>query len=67
LAEVAALQYPRIQTMIVRPNKLLTEMTNTPMGRQNAEPPWKVASKLVDRLRGPAQSGLTLLEFPEPA
>jgi NAD(P)-dependent dehydrogenase (short-subunit alcohol dehydrogenase family) len=67
LAEVAALQYPRVQTMIVRPNKLLTEMTNTPMGRQNAEPPSRVASKLVDHLRGPAQPGLTLLEFPEPA
>jgi hypothetical protein len=53
--------------MIVRPNKLLTEMINTPMGRKNAESPWKVASKLVDHLRGPAQPGITLLEFPEPA
>ena len=65
LAEVAALQYPRVQTIIVRPNKLLTEMTNTPMGRQNAEPPGKVAAKLVDHLRGQLQPGLSVLEFPE--
>jgi NAD(P)-dependent dehydrogenase (short-subunit alcohol dehydrogenase family) len=67
LAEVTALQYPRVQTMIVRPNKLLTEMTNTPMGRNNAEPPGNVASKLVDHLREPFQPGLTVLEFPEPS
>ena len=67
LAEVAALQYPRVPTLIVRPNKLLTEMTNTPMGRRNAEPPSRVASKLVDHLREPIRLGVTLLEFKEPS
>ncbi len=67
LAEVAALQYPRVQTVIVRPNKLLTEMTNTPMGRKNAEPPSRLASKLVGYLREPVQPGVTVLEFPEPS
>lgn len=65
LAEVAALQYPRVPTVIVRPNKLLTEMTNTPLGRKNAEPPGRVASRVVDHLRESSQRGVTLIEFPE--
>jgi NAD(P)-dependent dehydrogenase (short-subunit alcohol dehydrogenase family) len=63
LAEVASLQFPHVQTTIVRPIKLLTEMTNTPMGRKNAEPPSKAASQLVDYLREPIRHGLTILEF----
>ena len=65
LAEVAALQYPRVQVMIIRPNKLLTEMVNTPMGRRNGQPPSRVASRLVDELREPIK-GTTLLEFEDP-
>src|SRR5262249_457730 len=39
LAQVASLQYPRVRTLIVRPPKLLTALTNTPMGRLDAASP----------------------------
>jgi len=50
LARVAPLQYPRISSLIVRPEKLLTEMTNTPMGRRGALPPGQLAVRIADRL-----------------
>ncbi len=39
LGLVAPLQYPDTGCLIIRPDKLLTDMTNTPMGRQNAMSP----------------------------
>jgi NAD(P)-dependent dehydrogenase (short-subunit alcohol dehydrogenase family) len=56
-AQVAALQYPRISVLIVRPERLLTEMTNTPMGRQNALPPERFAATIVERLQQPLIPG----------
>jgi len=58
LARVAALQYPRIEALIVRPPKLLTDMTNTPLGRQGATPPEEFAARLAERLRAPVRPGV---------
>ena len=59
LARVAALQYPRTSTLIIRPERLLTEMTNTPMGRQSARSPEEAAEQIVRRLFAPPAAGTT--------
>ncbi len=61
LARIAPLQYPRIAALIVRPERLLTEMANTPMGRRNALPPQYMAAQIVERLRKPRVAGTTEL------
>jgi NAD(P)-dependent dehydrogenase (short-subunit alcohol dehydrogenase family) len=58
-ATVAPLQYPQTSALIVRPEKLLTEMTNTPMGRQKAAPPGQMANEIVERLQKPLRPGST--------
>jgi NAD(P)-dependent dehydrogenase (short-subunit alcohol dehydrogenase family)/acyl dehydratase len=58
LARVAVLQYPGIEAIIVRPSKLLTDMTNTPLGRSGAMPPQIFAQQLVERLGQPIQGGV---------
>jgi NAD(P)-dependent dehydrogenase (short-subunit alcohol dehydrogenase family)/acyl dehydratase len=50
LLEVAALQYPNVGFLVVRPEKMLTEMTNTPMGRRNAIAPEHMAVRIVQRI-----------------
>jgi len=50
LARVAAMQYPRIRTLIVRPPKLLTALTNTPVGRLGAMSPRAFAAGIAARL-----------------
>jgi NAD(P)-dependent dehydrogenase (short-subunit alcohol dehydrogenase family) len=57
LAEIAPLQYPNISALIVRPQKLLTEMTNTPIGRRNAMKPEVLAIGIVSRLSNPPGKG----------
>jgi NAD(P)-dependent dehydrogenase (short-subunit alcohol dehydrogenase family) len=59
LGSVAALQYPRVRTLIVRPHKLLTTLTNTPMGRVRAASPAELAARIVERLEGPREPGKT--------
>ncbi len=54
---VAALQYPNISALIVRPERLLTGMTNTPMGRQNALPPIVFAQRITQKLQVPPPPG----------
>jgi NAD(P)-dependent dehydrogenase (short-subunit alcohol dehydrogenase family) len=49
-ATVVPLQYPQARVLIVRPEKLLTEMTNTPIGRQNATPPMETAVQICNKL-----------------
>jgi NAD(P)-dependent dehydrogenase (short-subunit alcohol dehydrogenase family) len=56
-ARVAPLQYPRIDALIVRPPKLLTDMTNTPLGRAGAMRPEEFAVQLAKRLREPVRPG----------
>ena len=43
LAQTAAQQYPNIKVRVFRPDRMLTEMTNTPAGRQGSLSPAKVA------------------------
>jgi NAD(P)-dependent dehydrogenase (short-subunit alcohol dehydrogenase family) len=59
LGRVAALQYPCVRTLIVRPQKLLTDLTNTPMGRLGAGSPWLVARRIAARLEDPLEPGKT--------
>jgi NAD(P)-dependent dehydrogenase (short-subunit alcohol dehydrogenase family)/acyl dehydratase len=59
LGRVAALQYPCVSTLIVRPQKLLTDLTNTPMGRLGAGSPWLVARRIAARLEDPLEPGKT--------
>jgi hypothetical protein len=59
LAAVAPLQYPRVSSLVVRPEKLLTEMTNTPMGRKDAQAPGLMAARIVERLKRPLLPGTT--------
>jgi NAD(P)-dependent dehydrogenase (short-subunit alcohol dehydrogenase family) len=64
LACVASLQYPRVCTLIVRPPKLLTSMTNTPMGRIGAASPGLFANRIAARLEDPLEPGKTeILSF----
>ena len=50
LARVASFEYPRIGTLIVRPPKMLTTLTNTPMGRIDASSPALFANRIAARL-----------------
>jgi NAD(P)-dependent dehydrogenase (short-subunit alcohol dehydrogenase family) len=59
LTQVAALQYPGLRTLIVRPPKLLTSMTNTPMGRMGATSPREFARHIAARLENPLDAGKT--------
>ncbi len=58
-ANIAPLQYPRTSALIVRPERLLTEMTNTPMGRRNAVAPARMANEMIERLQNPLRPGST--------
>jgi NAD(P)-dependent dehydrogenase (short-subunit alcohol dehydrogenase family)/acyl dehydratase len=65
LASVATLQYPRVCTLIVRPPKLLTAMTNTPIGRLGAASPGLFANRIAARLESPLEPGKTeILQSP---
>jgi NAD(P)-dependent dehydrogenase (short-subunit alcohol dehydrogenase family)/acyl dehydratase len=59
LGRVASLQYRRVRTLIVRPQKLLTAMTNTPLGRVNAASPGLIANCIAARLEDPLEPGVT--------
>lgn len=57
LAQVGTMQFPKVSSLIVRPEKLLTDMTNTPMGRRGAASPIQFAMRVVERLQKPLQPG----------
>jgi NAD(P)-dependent dehydrogenase (short-subunit alcohol dehydrogenase family)/acyl dehydratase len=59
LGYAASLQYPRVRTLIVRPQKLLTTMINTPMGRVGAASPGLLANRIAARLEDPPEPGKT--------
>ena len=56
---IASLQFPRVRTLIVRPPKLLTSLTNTPMGRLGASSPALLANRIATRLEDPPEPGRT--------
>jgi NAD(P)-dependent dehydrogenase (short-subunit alcohol dehydrogenase family)/acyl dehydratase len=55
LARVAAVEQPAARVLVVRPPKLLTELVNTPLGRQDALAPEDFAARLVRRLMDPGE------------
>jgi NAD(P)-dependent dehydrogenase (short-subunit alcohol dehydrogenase family) len=57
LTQVAAREYPTAHFLIVRPPRLLTDLTNTPLGRQNSIAPERVAIKIVQWALEPALPG----------
>jgi len=57
LGVVAPLQYPDTGCLLIRPDKLLTDMTNTPMGRQNAASPLAYAAQICRALETPPAPG----------
>jgi NAD(P)-dependent dehydrogenase (short-subunit alcohol dehydrogenase family) len=57
LVRVAAVEYPSVSFLLVRPPGLLTDFTNTPLSRQEAIAPESVAAKVVRRLLGPPSPG----------
>lgn len=52
LVHAAIAEYRTVSGLIVRPARLLTDLTNTPLGRKGALPPETVAVSLVKRLLG---------------
>ena len=63
LVRVAAVEYSAISFLLVRPPRLLTDLTSTPLGRQEALPPESVAAKIVRRILGsPSPGRVELLE-----
>lgn len=59
LGVVASMQYPRVRTLIVRPKKLLTTLTNTPLGHLGAASPGMLANRIAARLEDPLEPGKT--------
>jgi NAD(P)-dependent dehydrogenase (short-subunit alcohol dehydrogenase family)/acyl dehydratase len=57
LVRVAAVEYPSVSFLLVRPPGLLTDLTSTPLSRQEAMAPESVAAKVVRRLLGPPSAG----------
>lgn len=59
IARSAVAEYRGVSGLIVRPGRLLTELTNTPLGRRGALPPETVASAIVRHLLAKANPGKT--------
>ena len=55
LVNWAAVQYPTVRHRIVRPPKLLTDQTNTTVGRQGAMNVEQVAASIVRQICQPHQ------------
>lgn len=61
LVRSAATEYRSVSSLIVRPARLLTDLTNTPLGRKGAMSPELVAARIVHRLRLHPVAGKTEL------
>ena len=57
LVRSAATEYRTVSSLIVRPSRLLTDLTNTPLGRKGAMAPEVVAGAILRRLQGPVCAG----------
>ncbi len=57
IARAAITEYRTLSGLIVRPARLLTDLTNTPLGRKGALPPEVVAAAVVNRLLGSSNPG----------
>jgi len=61
LVRSAATEYRNVSSLIVRPSRLLTDLTNTPLGRKGAMAPETVAAAVVKRLKGTSAPGKVAL------
>jgi NAD(P)-dependent dehydrogenase (short-subunit alcohol dehydrogenase family) len=52
LVQAAAADHPKVRFTIARPERIATDLTNTPLGRMDAEEPATVARRLVDAVAG---------------
>jgi NAD(P)-dependent dehydrogenase (short-subunit alcohol dehydrogenase family) len=50
IARAVAAEYRTVSGLIVRPTRLLTDLTNTPLGRKGATRPESIAASVVKRL-----------------
>jgi hypothetical protein len=57
----ASNQYPDVKFVVVRPPKLLTDMMNTPSGREGAISPEVVALRIITRF-DKLPCGVTFIE-----
>lgn len=64
LFRTAPMQYPQTSSLVIRPKRLLTEMTNTPTGRRGALSPMILAQQVRTVLRRPATPGTCELYCP---
>lgn len=59
----AATEYRDVSSLIVRPARMLTDLTNTPLGRRGAIRPERVASAILNRLqKEPCRGKVEVLE-----
>jgi len=63
LARVAALQYPNASFLLVRPPKLQTDLTNSPIARGSAMPTEEAAVKILQRLLRAATEHVEVLSL----
>jgi len=57
MVRAASAEYRTVSSLVVRPSRLLTDLTNTPLGRRGALPPECVAVAIMKRLEGSACPG----------
>jgi len=55
LMATVAIEYPELKCVIVRPSRLITDLTNTPLGRKGAIAPAAVAARLVQWILAPRE------------
>jgi len=57
LVRTAAAGSPKVRFWIARPGKILTDLTNTPLGRLDAEEPQAVSGRILERALSQAVPG----------
>jgi NAD(P)-dependent dehydrogenase (short-subunit alcohol dehydrogenase family) len=57
VARAASTEYRAVTSLLVRPSRLLTDLTNTPLGRKGALAPEIVAATVLKRLLGAPSPG----------
>jgi len=60
--ESALLEYPRIRALVLRPDRMETDLTNSPLGHIGARSPLEVAVSVVSRLLDPMLDRLEVRE-----
>jgi NAD(P)-dependent dehydrogenase (short-subunit alcohol dehydrogenase family) len=57
LTQTVAREYPNVSFLVVRPPRLLTDLTNSPLGRNTAMRVAPVAASVIRRILGEAAPG----------